>query len=626
MQTAVLVATVLAALVVWALLPLGATGVSRLGQLLLLGLAAGQFAYSVPWPDALPPRVATVWVLAAAGVVAWRATRRDAGASLRAALPRLGPPEAAVAAFGLLLIWWFLPWAGDADHTLVRMMLGWDHSGHFAMVEQLRSPNPAFGDAFGGYPRGYHATVASLMELGIGQPASLDAEFAAYAHAATVLVALTLLMAAAQACAAPVFRRRPLLLAPLLGGLVTLYLQVDDTAQVPYYGFGGFLVAAGLAAAGALLLLTWQRDADARHWLLLGAAVAGVFGTWTILLAFLAPVPVAVWWARRREPGVLGRLLRTAAWAVPPVALALLVQQSPAAGVAGGAAGGEPTSLWTTIDRFLLLGGAIRTSSLGWPIAFAAAGLALPLLLGLLARGRPAGVARAELATVASLGLVAAVALGLAGAMIAYEHVRVGAPRYYGIKVLCATTVVAGTIGLVAASTLADLLAPPHRRRRALHAAGAAAATLALLFAVGSPVPLGTPLSPGGAVRRDLASTAPDRRAGLAEALRAACLVMDGRRGEYYLLTPGTNHEDAVRVGVWVIGCGLNWDSDQSSVLRDLLPDRAGQGAEIVLDVPRDAARILIARPQAIVIVPRELGASVRAAAGPLRQQRVLTI
>ena len=127
-------------------------------------------------------------------------------------------------------------------------------------------------------------------------------------------------------------------------------------------------------------------------------------------------------------------------------------------------------------------------------------------------------------------------------------------------------------------------------------------------------------------MRRDLASTAPDRRAGLAEALRAACLVIDGRRGEYYLLTPGTNHEDAVRVGVWVIGCGLNWDSDQSSVLRDLLPDRAGQGAEIVLDVPRDAARILIARPQAIVIVPRELGASVRAAAGPLRQQRVLTI
>ena len=76
MQTAVLVATVLAALVVWALLPLGATGVSRLGQLLLLGLVAGQFAYSVPWPDALPPRVATVWVLAAAGGVA-RFTGRD---------------------------------------------------------------------------------------------------------------------------------------------------------------------------------------------------------------------------------------------------------------------------------------------------------------------------------------------------------------------------------------------------------------------------------------------------------------------------------------------------------------------------------------------------------------------
>lgn len=619
-----LVATPLAVLVVLVLAPLHATGAARLGQLLLLGLVAGQFSYAVPWPEALPPRIAVAWVLAAAALLAWSAAGRDPAAALRARLPRLGAPEVAVAGFGLLLGWWFLPWAGDADHVLVRMMLGWDHAGHFAMVEQLRSPTEAAATAFGGYPRGYHAGVAALMELGIGRPDALGAEFAAYGHASVVLVALTLLMATALACAAPVFRRRPLLLAPLLGGLVTLYLQVEDTAQVPYYGFGGFLVAAGLATAAALLVLTWRRDADAWHWLLFGAAVAGVFGTWTILLAFLAPVPLAVWAARSAEPGILLRLARTAPWALPLPALALLTQQSPAVGLAGEG-GGASETLWAAIDRFLLLGGAIRTSSLGWPIVFALAGALLPFVAERLARRRPSAVARTELAGVAALGLVSAVALALAAAMLGYEFARVGGPRYYGIKVLCATTVAAGTIGLVAAATLVDALT--RRRRVGLTAALGAAAAVVLLFALGSPVPLGgLPLSPGGTVRRDLASTGPDRRAGLAQALRATCAVVDGRRGEYYLLTPGTNHEDAVRVGVWVIGCGQNWDSEQSSELRRLLPDRAGQGAEIVLDVPRDAARILAARPQAVVVVPEQLGAAVRAAAGPFRAGRVLTI
>ena len=621
-----LVATPLAALVVLAVLPLHATGAARVGQVLLLGLVAAQFSYAVPWPDALPPRVATVWVLAAVALLVRAALRPEPADALRAALPRLGAPEAAVAGFGLLLLWWFLPWAGDADHVLVRMMLGWDHAGHFAMVEQLRTPTDSFAAAFGGYPRGYHAGVAALMELGVGRSAPLDTEFAAYGHASVVVVALTLLMAAALACAAPVFRRRPALLVPVLAGLTTLYLLVDDTAQVPYYGFGGFLVAAGLAAAAALLVLTWRRDADAWHWLLFGAAVAGVFGTWTILLAFLAPVPLAVWVARRTEPGILLRLVRAAPAALPLPALALLTHQSPAAGLAGEGTGATE-SLGASIDRFLLLGGAIRTSSLGWPIVFALAGVLLPFVVERLARRRPPAVPRAELAAVAALALVSAVGLSLAAAMLGYEYVRVGGPRYYGIKVLCATTVVAGTIGLVAAATITDAAAPRLRAARAARAALTAAATAALLCPVGSPVPLGAlPLSPGGAVRRDLASSGPDRRAGLAQALRAACAVIDGRRGEYYLLTPGTNHEDAVRVGVWVIGCGQNWDSDQSSVLRTLLPDRAGQGAEIVLDVPRDAARILAARPGAVVIVPEHLASSVRAAAGPFRGDRVLTI
>lgn len=613
-------ATVLGFAVVFALAPLGETGAVRAGRLLLLGLVVGQFGYSVPWPAPLPPRVAVAWVLAALATLAWLATRPDPWAAARDALPEVAAPEWAVGAFAAIVAWWHAPWAGGPEHALSRLFMGWDHAGHFAMVEQLRAPTDTFGGAFGGYPRGYHALVAGVMELGVGRPAGLESEVAAYGVAHVVVIGVSLIMAAAFVLATPALRRWPVLLVPALAGLVTLYLQLDDSAQGAYYGFGGFVVSAALAAAGTLLLVTWRQGDDARHWVLWGAAVAGVFGTWTLLLAFLAPVPVAAWLARRREPGILLRLLRSLPWALPLPLLAFLVQQTPTEGLttAGDAPGTAGTGLLAAIDRFLLLGGAIRSSSLGWPVLLAFAGLVLPIVLAIVARRRR----DAEVAATVSLVAVSAVALLMSGAMLGYAQYRVGAARYYGIKVLCATTIVAGSVALVAGATLTDL-AVGVRHTLARVIAGVTA--VILLFAVGAPLPLGAVrLSPGAAVRADFASQRPDRRAPLARSVFAACAVLPGR-GEYYLLTPGTNHEDAVRAGVWIIGCGQNWDSDQAEVLRRLLPDRAGQGAEIVLDVPTDAARILATRPKARVIVPAALAEPVRDAAGPFAADRVLT-
>ena len=100
---------------------------------------------------------------------------------------------------------------------------------------------------------------------------------------------------------------------------------------------------------------------------------------------------------------------------------------------------------------------------------------------------------------------------------------------------------------------------------------------------------------------------------------------MNGRRGEYYLLVPGTNHEDEVRAGLWVISCGLNWDSTQAIDLRRYLPDTRENGAYDLIDIPRDGARILALAPGAILIVPRAAEASLRRALLPDQQGRVLT-
>jgi hypothetical protein len=202
------------------------------------------------------------------------------------------------------------------------------------------------------------------------------------------------------------------------------------------------------------------------------------------------------------------------------------------------------------------------------------------------------------------LWLMPAVALAAAWGVLGYEYARVGEPRYYGIKLLCAATVAGGSLAVAASAQLLDAVWPARLTRPAT-AVSATALTAVLLLCAGSPVALGPlPASPGGRVRADLASSGPELRQPLSRSIRAACGVIDGRRGEYYLLVAGVNHEDHVRANVWLITCGLDWGSpDHSPVLRDLLPDRDTDGGRTIVDLPADTRRILTARPEASVIV-----------------------
>ena len=610
-------AVVLGAVVVVALVPMSSSLSGRVGVVALLWLSWSQFAYRLPWPTDWPPRQAVAWTLAVVLVLGFRLWRP---AGLRDVLPHWDAAASALLVFAGVLVWWFWPWQGDATHVLDRLLLGWDNSGHFAMVEQLRLPHPDAATAFAGYPRGFHALVASLMELASGAPGSVASEVVAYAYGSLAVLAAALLMVTAWVLSSDIFRRRPLLLAPALATLITVYLQLEDAAQIPFYGFGNFGEAAALAGVAALLPLGWGRRDDVWRWFLLGSAAAGIVGTWPLLLAVCVPVPFAVWLGRRRdEPGCLKRLLLTMPVGVLPAVLAFLNQPSPAQAVASGTAS---ASLWDRIDTFLLLDGAISTNSKDWPIVFAAAAVAAPVALLVWSRAR-----RVNIGALGYLWFAPALALVASGAMLAYEQVRVGESRYYGVKVLCATTILAVGVAVVAVAESADRFGLLERLKAGVRVAVAASATVVMLCCAGTPVRLAPlPMSPGGSLRALSASAGPDGRRPIALAVLAACEAIDGRRGEYYLLLNGVSREDHVRAGVWIISCGMNWDSDQSPTLRVLLPDTIDKGGRSPVDVSVEARAILAQRPQATMIVTAGDALRARSRLTPQQQVRVLLI
>lgn len=585
-----LVATLVAVAVVLALLPIHTSLVGRIPPVFVCWLALSQAGYVLTWPTGFPPRQAVLWTIAALVALCFAVRRPPAW-------PRLDPAAAGVAGFVAVMCWAWWPWRGDAVHVLDRMLLGWDHSGHYAMVEQLRWGLSADAVGFPGYPRGFHATVASIMELSIGAPAPMPQEIVAYCYGTLTVLGIALAVLVSAVLSTPGLRTRLAFVVPAVAGLITILLLLNDASQAPYYGFDNFVVGCCLAGYAMLLPYGWNRGNDRSRWFMLGVSAAAVFGLWTVLLPFLVPIPLAVYLGRRGEPRLLRRTLAPVVVAAVPVLLAMLIQQSP---TRAAAAPGQAVTLFSVFDTFLLITGAITTSSLGWPIVFALSGIAAPLAYAVLRRRhhRRAG-------TAGWLWLSPATGLLMSVVMLAYEYSRVGEPRYYGVKVLCATTITAGSLGIAASAYFLSRWNPTFVRRPRLRVLTSAIATAVLLNCAGTPFPLPPiALSPGGAVRADLASDRPDARAPLARGILASCALIQGHPGEYYLLLPSISRADLVRAGVWMITCGQSWSTDQTAVLRQLLPDTREKGGDTIIDLPVTAKRILTIRPYAKVLVP----------------------
>jgi len=301
---------------------------SRLGARRLL-LAAGVAAGLLPalwWWDLPLGALGRVGLLLAAlagaltSAVLWQGTGH-AGRRARLLLPTWRPVDlvvagaaafAAVACRGMLAV-------RSGPEALASLMPAWDNSAHANMVLMARRAgavipslaDPAAGDAwkFADYPAGYHAVVATMMELlGTATPGTVTEEILLMVRAQGFVLAAAAVVLVAGLCALPTAPRRPVAVALGAAGVVgTLLLGPGASAFTS--GFPNFVLGCAMAGAAVLLALSVPRVLAPAPLAALGGLVVGVAHSWVLLLALAVPAVVlvvvplrrAAWRASRRD-------------------------------------------------------------------------------------------------------------------------------------------------------------------------------------------------------------------------------------------------------------------------------------------------------------------------------------
>lgn len=335
-----------------------------------------------------------------------------------------------------------------ARQTLGMLMSGWDNSAHFSMVHMIRrngvttdvlAAPPGGGTwQFDSYPQGFHAVIATLIEVLVG-PAQgdLGAELLAYSQAVALLVIALTTMLVAGFCALPALRRRPAVAVPV-AAFAAAVLYVGPGATSIQGGIGNFTMACALVVAAALIAVPQPRVFAPLPLAALGGAVVGIASSWVLLLVLAAPVVAAL-----LVP--LGRRRWSASWLRVVLSVLLVLA------VLG--------CLWRTlvvISRVraaspLTLTGGVPPVNLGLAAA-AAIGVAGTCLL---VRRGATGSARPTWMRVTALVLVPVVAVGVSVGLVLVQIDANGKATYYGLKFMLGAEIV---LLLLLAIPLAHLL------------------------------------------------------------------------------------------------------------------------------------------------------------------------
>ncbi|MBF0686341.1 MAG: hypothetical protein IR158_05530 [Cellulomonas sp.] len=421
-------------------LPTSRLGVRRL--LLTAGLAVG----AVPalwWVDLPLGTVGRAGALLASvtgalvAVLAWEGPGRVLARTRELVLPRWRTVDllvaataatAVVATRGLLAV-------RTGPEALARLLPAWDFSAHADMVLMIRRHGavvPALGAGptgepwkFGDYPQGYHAVVATLIELFRPLLGPTADEVVLFLHAHAIIFGASAVVLVAGLCALPTAPRRPAALALAAAGVAGVFL-LGPGAYAASAGFPNIVLASAAAGAAVLLALTTPRVALPLPVAAAGGLLVCVAHSWALLCVVALPAVLLI--AARRD---------RAAWRGTPRrwATVAVIAMATCAGVLHAAA----TLRALDVAEVLVIPGGI---------ALPQAGLALSLVAGAVAVCLAPGGHRRLPATAA----VVAIGAGGAVAVGALQVLAAGELSYYfwklvlGLALVSAVVVAAGVV------------------------------------------------------------------------------------------------------------------------------------------------------------------------------------
>ncbi|KQY47502.1 hypothetical protein [Cellulomonas sp. Root137] len=562
----------------------------------------------VPLPVGVAGRGTALLAVVAGGLTAWVAAGEAPARRGRRLLPRLRlvdivPVGAALGTAFVLAPWWR---AAAGENALGMLLRGWDHSAHFNMSEMIRRHGlviPALGPAPGGetwvyahYPQGYHAVVATFMELVSPEVGPIGDEVLLYARTMAGVVVLAATVLVAGVCALPRLRRAPLLAIALSAGVWSV-LVLGPGGRILSDGFPNYLLACVLLASLPLVLLPVVRVASPVHVAAAGAAIAGIAHGWILLLVLAAPTLLLLVVPLRRGRWRAGG----GAWAWT-VATGVAVLGSIA--VALRTVGGQ------RLDAVLVIDGGGTTLRLLIPALLVAACLLVGVATVVARRGSRATTTLARPVLVALLPVVGGVvALG-----IGWLQLRTtGHLGYYFWKFAIAWTIfsavalVAGVVGFVSAPRVAAR--PWPRLVRASLALVAVGASVLVWGGVHPALPSRGHAAPGIAARVELGATslAPPPSAAALLAAASAAPASPERRA-VFVTTPVDPGVFGISAAQWYSALTSTWTDEGNVSL-----SRLGGDVHTPTDAVNVARVILAADPSAAVVVAPEFRDAVRA-------------
>lgn len=548
-----------------------------------------QLAWWVPLPLGTLGRVTVGLAVLAGALGAWVGAGARPVQRVAALVPRFRAVDLLVPASGGLGLAVLTPWlqGKSITQTLGLMLGGWDHSAHFSMVHMIRRfgvtvdalAAPADGTwQFVSYPQGYHAVVATIVEVVLGpRQGTLEVEMLAYTRAIALLLITVVMVLVAGFCALPVLRKRAAIAAPV-ATFVAAVLYLGPGANAIQGGFGNFVLACALVVALALLVVPLARVLTPLHLAAIGGALVGVAAGWVLMLALAAPVLLAALLPFRRRR-----------WSTSPLRLVLCVLV--ALVVAATLARTALVILRVQSANPLVLTGGIERPHLGMVVAAVLAALGGCLLLA-----RQGGGAGSRIAGLGLVPLVGAVtAVGLAVMQIRAS----GEITYYGLKFMTGLEIVLLPLVMIpVAYALARL--PRRPRSGVLRFVGAGCVALAVTQVFGLATPDRAALAPEapGAVNRATqlrALVAPPSTSDLAE-----LVVRHGPlpSSTFFLDVPSDRRVDPLLAAQWLFSLTDSWTLEGNTIAGGI---KFGEYAPA--DVAAAARRILLARPDAYVAV-----------------------